>query len=1382
MHARVIDDGEGRTATLLFPHTESEYRHAHALCLDETGKTDSSRWVIVTTQEQRNDWGAGEQESDAAAETTPLNAVKALSTGRAPQPPLQVMPVPDQTPKGARQLAAEPLELPAAAPLPAATAKAASPSSGNAGNQTPVEDDTVAKSVATVHALSTTGGALAALGGATRDERLREEARRRTDALAHDAQKAVQWWERATRLPVTERGPETFSRAALDNELDKRIWVPRQVRDALADALEACMQHRGKLYVEEPGNRAAARVGVRRHKPLNAPAGILISGPSGTAKGELATAAALSLHRPWTAEVVSDWTWSRTWKGEADDEVGAVVGALLDTKVLNPAFVVHNADKGKEEVIETIASAIRPNQSERFEDRAIGIRWNASEILWILTADHDEKLPENLRDHLQTVRTRPYTEEEKVSIAERHAARGRGAREITSASEVLESQTPPGRYGGYRNQLTRRVRWEGQISSTADAEAVRNAADKSVQIECTLSREAALDIIRSHTDEPGATELCRKVDELAAACAANTLLTGVRPPDKQILIKREDVLRHLGRGTADTLPEAVVEAIAAEKTRGESGDQKDHERIDRSWIDWLENVPWKSPPPPWVPAATLLDRLDRSHTGMRNAKRQIAEHLDAQRNGANNSVLCLAGPPGVGKTSLAQAVAAAAERPLVRLACGGWRDETDLRGHNRTWRDAQPGWIMRELRRAGCRWPIFVLDEIDKIGANPASVLLEVLDPAQRHQFRDAFIDLPFDLSEVIFITTANEPGLIQPALHDRLDIVPIAGYSDDEKIEIGIRHILPQAAAEAGLPATAEVVTTAACRCIVARYTHEQGVRQLARHLRTLCRRWATKRRSDLPIDAEEIADWLGPPREDEEDTSGTLDKAVSEARLGPAAMKAARRGLRVMESEYAGEAERNRARTYVETLTSMAWPPVEPAGAVRADEIRKALDEKFVGQTNAKTTIAEWAAEPTGGRERALCLAGRAGTGKSAMATEVAAILGLQTAVVDCRTIERAGDVEGREMNGPGKIVQALKEAGATSALLLLEHVDELQNPEAAAAVAAMLATRHKGSFTDRYLQVGIELGNFPLLATVRDAEQIPPAVQKTMEVVELYGYTNDEKFLIAWNKMRPLIAESRGRVEVSEIAPLIYAERDRAGVGTLKARLESLRSPGTDRHGNSEWEPEDTEDTERRAGRAIGLALDNLGGEPLIIDAAAGAGSGRLTLTGRQTREMREAVRTARQWLKDRSKAFGLEPGWELRTDLHVHIGRLTRITGGTSAGIAIAAALASVMTGQMVRAGVALTGEIGLSDHIGEVGGVVDKVIAAARYRIDEVHVPDANRREVENSGAAPARLKIVYADNACATVQEVLEGTATDSARHEAGDEQRLAAVPEPQEP
>ena len=273
----------------------------------------------------------------------------------------------------------------------------------------------------------------------------------------------------------------------------------------------------------------------------------------------------------------------------------------------------------------------------------------------------------------------------------------------------------------------------------------------------------------------------------------------------------------LGAGAADGLPPAVREAIARERRRLGDKSDSDAERTN-DWIEWLEQLPWNRRTTAPVDLARVRTALDAGHAGLGPAKACILEYLAVRRRNPHgaDAVLCFAGPSGVGKTSLAQCTAAALGRGFVKLACGGRHDDTDLRGHNRTWKDAQPGSVLRELRRAGSKDPVFVLDEIDKLGPAPAAVLLEVLDPEQN----DAFVELPFDLSEVLFITTANETDRIPPALRDRLEIIELPGYREDEKVAIAETHLVAAQNRGAGLAATPVRFTRGACRRIIRDYT----------------------------------------------------------------------------------------------------------------------------------------------------------------------------------------------------------------------------------------------------------------------------------------------------------------------------------------------------------------------------------------------------------------------------------------------------------------------------------------------------------------------------------------------------------------------------------
>ena len=239
--------------------------------------------------------------------------------------------------------------------------------------------------------------------------------------------------------------------------------------------------------------------------------------------------------------------------------------------------------------------------------------------------------------------------------------------------------------------------------------------------------------------------------------------------------------------------------------------------------------------------------------------------------GAPGAILALVGPPGVGKTSLGESVARALGRSFVRVALGGVRDEAEIRGHRRTYVGAQPGRLVRALREAGTMNPVIVLDEVDKLGADyrgdPSSALLEVLDPAQNHTFRDHYLEVELDLSKVLFIATANMVDTIPGALLDRMEVIRLDGYTEDEKVAIARHHLVGRQLERAALGADEVVITDDALRVIVGDYTREAGVRSLERELGRLLRKVAARIAADgaetpLTVDADDVREWLGRPR----------------------------------------------------------------------------------------------------------------------------------------------------------------------------------------------------------------------------------------------------------------------------------------------------------------------------------------------------------------------------------------------------------------------------------------------------------------------------------------------------------------------------------------
>jgi len=300
----------------------------------------------------------------------------------------------------------------------------------------------------------------------------------------------------------------------------------------------------------------------------------------------------------------------------------------------------------------------------------------------------------------------------------------------------------------------------------------------------------------------------------------------------------------------------------------------------RTWLDTVLELPWNVTTEDSTDLTLAREVLDADHHGLDDVKDRIVEYLAvrarrAQRGMAvvggrgSGAVMVLAGPPGVGKTSLGESVARALGRKFVRVALGGVRDEAEIRGHRRTYVGALPGRIVRAIGEAGSMNPVVLLDEIDKVGSDyrgdPSAALLEVLDPAQNHTFRDHYLDLDLDLSDVVFLATANVIENIPSALLDRMELVQIDGYTEDDKVAIARDYLLPRQAERAALTPEEVTVTDAALRKIAADYTREPGVRQFERLLAKALRKATTKLAADpaaLVIDEPDLVDYLGRPR----------------------------------------------------------------------------------------------------------------------------------------------------------------------------------------------------------------------------------------------------------------------------------------------------------------------------------------------------------------------------------------------------------------------------------------------------------------------------------------------------------------------------------------
>jgi ATP-dependent Lon protease len=466
---------------------------------------------------------------------------------------------------------------------------------------------------------------------------------------------------------------------------------------------------------------------------------------------------------------------------------------------------------------------------------------------------------------------------------------------------------------------------ESDVEDPAEARALSNALRDRVRE--LARRGGALAELEESEGEPG-----RLADQIAAALGlpvereieilaergvvARLRLVAERLAEARVVadVKRtidDGVRRELGKGQREAILREQLKAIQKELGEGSVDDlEKLRARLDaaglppearavadrelarlaaistqspehgvvRTYLEWIADLPWSA-----RAAGARLDldaiqaKLDADHFGLADVKKRILEHmavlaLTDGKGARKATILCLSGPPGVGKTSLGQSIADAIGRPLVRVALGGVGDEAELRGHRRTYVGALPGRLIHALKKAAVRDPVVLLDEIDKLGrgfrGSPENALLEILDPEQNRTFQDHYLELPFDLSEVLFVCTANDLGALSLPLRDRLEIIELPGYTLDEKVAIGARHLLPKAASEHALPEGALAVDQGAIAAIARDWTREAGVRSLGREITKLVRAVALEvarskeRKVRVTISEDDLPKYLGRPR----------------------------------------------------------------------------------------------------------------------------------------------------------------------------------------------------------------------------------------------------------------------------------------------------------------------------------------------------------------------------------------------------------------------------------------------------------------------------------------------------------------------------------------
>ncbi len=394
-----------------------------------------------------------------------------------------------------------------------------------------------------------------------------------------------------------------------------------------------------------------------------------------------------------------------------------------------------------------------------------------------------------------------------------------------------------------------------------------NVEERLRAVSLILSREVEMSELGSKIQSQVASEIDKGQREFFLRQQLKAIQDELGEGDEQ----QAEINELRGQLEEKNLPEHVLKAALRELSRLEKLPSAAAEYgVIRTYLDWIISLPWTEFTEDDLDLEHARQILDEDHFDLEKVKERIVEYLAVSKlkNDLSGPVLCFVGPPGVGKTSLGQSVARALGRKFARISVGGVRDESEIRGHRRTYIGAMPGTIIRAIRDAESANPVFLIDEIDKMGSDfrgdPASAMLEVLDPEQHSSFRDHYLDLPFDLSKVLFICTANTLDTIRGPLLDRMDVIQLSGYTHEEKLGIAKRYLVPKQLKAHGLKRTQLSIPDRVVRLVITEYTREAGVRNLERQIATLCRKAATLvatgHKEKLKVDAERVREWLGP------------------------------------------------------------------------------------------------------------------------------------------------------------------------------------------------------------------------------------------------------------------------------------------------------------------------------------------------------------------------------------------------------------------------------------------------------------------------------------------------------------------------------------------
>ena len=688
-------------------------------------------------------------------------------------------------------------------------------------------------------------------------------------------------------LPWTARAPERVDVEAAMAELDAahagRPEAKTRIRRFLAtrqlnSATWTVEGRAGGSCVRDPAAPAALRrLVVRPPRSAKRAPVLCFAGPPGGGKTSLAKLIARALRRP-AVLVALGGVWDETAiRGLPTTfrtpEAGRIVQAMEEAGVRNPVIILDEIDKvggrthNHGDPSAALLELLDPEQNTRFRDVYLDVPFDLSEVLFIATANDLAAVSPPLRDRLEVIAAPGYSEEEKVDIARRALwpdqldAAGLSATGFWTRTPTVAHRAGPEATPGAAP--VRRPAVEvlaGETAATPRPEA-GPAMDPLKAGPVQITDAAVLEVVRGHTCEAGVRELARQLGAICQFVACRRVETGDTGPLTVVADADADEADGLapGRGhvtVAETLgppryagllPDGVRDALSRERDRVLGLHPADPAAVDATtWVEVIEGLPWRRQSGERLGApAVLREVLDREHVGRGREKDQALDYLMA-RHAGEPAVLCLAGPAGIGKTAFARSLAAAAGRRFVRVSLGGVKSPAGIHGVARPAPDAAPGRLVDALRRLGPLPgragdnPLVLLGELDRVDETAAHALLGVIDPVRHGAFLDRYVGLPLDLTGVLFVAAAADPGRIPPLLAERLELLPLTGYTDAEKQRIAARHLIPQRLARHGLSADELSFSPSALRLLLGGYAREPGVCALDDCIDTVCRRAA--------------------------------------------------------------------------------------------------------------------------------------------------------------------------------------------------------------------------------------------------------------------------------------------------------------------------------------------------------------------------------------------------------------------------------------------------------------------------------------------------------------------------------------------------------------